>query len=403
MSLRLSKTFILFTLVIDAIGIGLIMPVMPDLIQEVQGTNLSNAAVWGGLLSFTYAIMQFLFGPILGAISDRYGRRIVLLVSLAAMALDYLLMAVAHTIFLLFIGRVIGGITAATQPTASAFMADISRPEEKARNFGLVSAAFGVGFVFGPILGGAVAEAFGVRGPFIAAAILAGLNFVFGCFVLPETVTDSNRRDFQWSRANPFGAFRSISALPGLGALLFVNLLYSIGFYVYPSVWPYFAQYRYDWSPLMVGNSLALFGISMAVTQGLIIGQVVKKVGEQNTVRLALFIAVIALLLIGTLNNGWVVLVLIPLSALGAMATPALQGIMSRIAADDQQGELQGVLTSITAISIIISPLLMTSMFYLGTREGIANPMPGAPFYLAALLMMAAFGVYLRSYRKVTL
>jgi len=219
---RLPITFILLTVVIDAMGIGLILPVMPDLIQEVKGEGLGSAARWGAVLATIFAAMQFIFGPIVGSLSDRFGRRPILLISLVVMALDYLLMAVAGTITLLIIGRIIGGITAATQSTAAAYMADISKPEDKAANFGLIGAAFGIGFVLGPLLGGVLAE-LGTRAPFYAAALLAAGNAVFGYFVLPETVTDAIRRPFSWLRANPLGAFKHIGALPGLKKLLTIS------------------------------------------------------------------------------------------------------------------------------------------------------------------------------------
>ncbi|MCL4165170.1 UNVERIFIED_CONTAM: hypothetical protein GTU68_044114, partial [Idotea baltica] len=244
---------------IDAMGIGLIIPVMPDLITELGGGTLAQAAIWGGILSTTFAVMQFLFGPVMGGLSDRYGRRPVLLLALIVMALDYVLMAVAGTIWLLLFGRIIGGITAATQSTASAYMADISAPHERAARFGLVGAAFGAGFVLGPLLGGLLAE-YGTRAPFWLAAILAASNAVFGWVVLKETVTDKNRRLFKLSRANPLGALRQLGRLPGATQLLLVYFIYHIGFAVYPAVWPYFGRERFEWTPATIGLSLALFG-----------------------------------------------------------------------------------------------------------------------------------------------
>ncbi len=260
MKTRLPILFILITLVIDAMGIGLIMPVMPDLIRDLQGVDLASAALWGGIMAASFAVMQFLFSPTIGSLSDRFGRRRVLLVSLFFMALDYLVMAVAGTIWLLLAGRIVGGITAATQSTATAYIADISTAKDKAKNFGLVSAAFGVGFILGPLIGGLLST-FGPRAPFYAAAALATANFTFGYFILPETVTDKIRRPFEWRRANPLGAFKHIARLPGLRALLLIHFLYSIAFFVYPSVWAYFTRERFGWDGLMVGYSLAAFGI----------------------------------------------------------------------------------------------------------------------------------------------
>ncbi|WP_166417511.1 TCR/Tet family MFS transporter [Cochlodiniinecator piscidefendens] len=399
--MKLPVLFILITLMLDAIGIGLIMPVMPDLIREVEGGDLAQAAVWGGILSTVFAVMQFTFGPIIGGLSDRFGRRPVLLISLLVMAVDYVIMAVAGTIWLLLVGRIVGGITAATHSTAAAFMADISEPEKKAQNFGLVSAAFGVGFVLGPMIGGLLST-FGPRAPFIAAAIIAGANFVLGYFVLTETVTDRIRRPFEWKRANPFGALVSVARLPGLRALLFVYFLYQLAFYVYPAVWAYFTQENFGWSPVMVGYSLAAFGISMAISQGFLIRWVIPKFGERKTVLIGFVIDIVAFGLTGILTNGWVVLCIAPLSAIGAMATPALQGILSRAASDDQQGELQGLLTSINALAMILSPIVMTQAFAYFSGASAPIYLPGAPFLLSMLLMIAAIGIYMSIYRKVT-
>jgi len=399
MSTRLPMLFILITLMIDSMGIGLIMPVMPDLIIDVQGGDLASAAIWGGVLATSFAVMQFLFSPVVGSLSDRFGRRPVLLISLAVMSLDYAVMAIAGTIWLLFVGRIIGGITAATQSTASAFVADISAPEKKAQNFGLMSAAFGVGFVIGPMFGGLLST-FGPRAPFVAAAALAGLNFAFGYFVLPETVTDRIRRPFMWRRANPFGAFKNIGNLPGLKGLLVVYLLYQIAFFVYPAIWSYFTQERFGWEPVMVGYSLAAFGISIAIVQGGLIRLIIPRLGESRTVIIGFLFNMIACLAIGTITNGWVVLALTPLTALGAIAGPAMQGIMSRIAGDDQQGELQGVLASVAAIGTILSPLIMTSTFSYFSNPAAPIYMPGAPFLLSMVLMGLCAFVFLATSRR---
>ena len=388
--------FILITVVIDAMGIGLILPVMPDLIRSVEGGSLANAALWGGLLATVFAVMQFLFGPLVGAISDSRGRRPVLLVALAVMALDYLLMAVAHTIWLLVIGRIIGGITAATQSTGAAYMADISKPEEKSANFGLIGAAFGVGFVVGPLIGGGLAI-WGERAPFYAAALLAALNFAFGWFILPETVTDRIRRPFAWSRANPLGALRHIAALPGLGRLLTVVFIYAVAFFVYPAIWAYYGQARFGWGPGMIGLSLGAFGIGIAIVQGLLMKPILSRLGERNTVIFGLSIEVATFVFLAFVTNGWIALILTPLTALGSVSGPALQGIMSRTAADDQQGELQGVLTGVNAIATIIAPLLMTQTFWLFTQADAPVYAPGAPFLLAGVLIVVCIAIFART------
>jgi len=356
-------TFILINLTIDAMGIGLIVPVMPDLINEVHGGTLGTAAVWGGLLATTYAVMQFLFGPILGSLSDRFGRRPVLLISLFIMSLDYVVMAVAGSIWLLFVARIVGGIMAATLATASAYVADISAPEEKSANFGLLAAAFGVGFILGPIVGGLLGE-FGTRAPFYVAAALGFLNLAFGYFVLPETVDDKIRRPFTFGRANPFGAFRSISQLDGLRRLILVVFLYECAFIVYPATWTYFTKEAYGWSPGMVGASLAMFGLGVAIVQGGIIRLALKRLGERGTI------------IYGFIFN------------FGA------QGLMSGRAGDDQQGELQGVIASAKSMAMIISPLVMTQVFWFFTTE--TGPyLPGAAFALSAGLVVLCLAVFL--------
>lgn len=394
--MRLPILFIVITVMLDAIGIGLIMPVMPALILEVQGGSLASAALWGGVLSTVFAVMQFLFSPLLGSLSDRFGRRPVLLLSLVVMVLDYILMAVASTMWLLVIGRVIGGITAATHGTASAYMADISKPGEKAANFGLIGAGFGVGFVLGPLAGGLLGE-YGTRAPFYAAAVLAALNAGFGWLILRETLTEANRRPFHWTRANPLGAFVSVARLPGIGRLLVVYFLYSVAFYVYPAVWSFFTQARFGWTPQTIGISLALFGITMAIVQGWLIRHILRWLGEWRTVVYGLVFDTFAFGLIAAVTHSTAALVLTPVAALGAVITPALQGIMSQAVPDDAQGELQGVLTSVAALSMIVSPLMMTSVFAAFTREEAPIHFAGAPFLVSLVLMLLALMIFLRS------
>jgi DHA1 family tetracycline resistance protein-like MFS transporter len=398
MNKRLAVTFILISVMLDSMGIGLIMPVMPDLIQEVEGQGLGAAAVWGGILATIFAAMQFVFGPTVGNLSDRYGRRPVLIISLVIMAFDYVLMALAHTIWLLIIGRIIGGITAATQSTSAAYMADISKPEDKAANFGLIGAAFGVGFVLGPLMGGVLAE-YGTRAPFWAAAILASANAVFGYYVLPETVTDRIRRPFEWRRANPFGAFKNIGQLPGLKRLMLITFVYTVAFFVYPGVWAYYGAEMFDWGPGMIGLSLGVFGVGIAVVQGFLIRPIINRIGERKAVIFGLSIDVLAFIALGFVTNGWVALALTPLTALGSIAGPALQGIMSRTASDDQQGELQGTVTSINAVATILAPLMVTQTFWYFTTDSAPFYLPGAPFLLSAVLTVGCIVVFVQTPR----
>ena len=318
-----------------------------------------------------------------------------MLLSLVVMAADYLVMAVAGSIWLLFATRIVGGITAATQSTANAFMADISKPSEKAANFGLIGAAFGMGFVFGPLIGGVLAE-YGTRAPFYAAAGLTAANAVFGYFVLKETVDDRIRRPFEWRRANPFGLFKYLARLPGLGPLLLVYFIYQVAFTVYPAIWSFYTLERFEWSPGVRGLSLALFGISMAVVQGGLIRPILRQLGERGAVIYGHVADIGVFLLIGFVSSGTLLLFLTPLAALPAVITPALQGIMSKAVDDNQQGELQGALTSVSALAMIISPMVMTYVFYSFTGPSAPFYMPGASFYLSALLMVVGLVVFLR-------
>ena len=395
MRMRPAVIFIVMTVMIDAMGIGLIIPVMPDLIEEVQAANLSRAAIWGGVLATAFAVMQFLFSPLIGGLSDRFGRRPVLLTSLVVMAADYVVMALAGSIWLLLLGRIVGGISAATGATASAYMADISAPENRSANFGLIGAGFGIGFVLGPVAGGFLAE-FGTRAPFWAAAALASANVIFGWYVLRETVSADRRRILSWKRANPLGALRHISHLPGIRRLLGVYFLYHLAFAVYPSVWSYFGKAQFNWTPAMIGGSLALFGLAMAVVQGGLIRPVLARLGERGTVLFGYAFSMTTFFLIATVPSGIAIMILTPLAALAGVIPPALQGIMSQAVANNAQGELQGVLTSASALAMVMAPLVMTWTFAAFTAPGGAVFFPGAPFLLSLVLTLVALAIFLR-------
>lgn len=385
--------FILLTVMIDAMGVGLILPVMPDLIREVQGGDLSDAALWGGVLATSFAAMQFLFGPVLGGLSDRYGRRPVLLLALVVMTVDYGVMALAGTVWLLLLGRLVGGITAATHATASAYMADISPAQDRAARFGLIGAAFGAGFVLGPLLGGIIGE-YSARAPFWAAAALAAGNAALGWAVLRETLPHAHRRAFDWRRANPLGALRALTRLPGLGRLLSVYFIYHVGFAAYPAVWAFFAKERFDWSPTMVGLSLGLFGVQMVLVQGTLIGPVIRRFGARHTVIAGHVFALAAFAALTLLTSGTWALIMTPLAALAGVIPPALQGIMSARVAPSAQGELHGALSSATALAMIVSPLTMTAVFAAFTAPEARLYLPGAPFLLALLLTLAGLAVF---------
>lgn len=394
MNRKYAITFIFITVVIDSMGIGLIMPVMPTLLIEVGGQDLAQAAVWGGTLAAVFAFMQFLAGPVMGNLSDRFGRKPVLIGSLAVLCVDYIVMGFANSLWLLFAARMIGGISSSAHSTATAFMADVSKPEEKAQNFGLIGAAFGIGFVLGPAFGGLLAE-FGSRAPFFAAGFLAFANMLFGVFVLPETVTDRTRRPFDIRRANPLGSFRHIGKLPELPRLLFVFFVYNLGFYVYPSVWSYYTQEAFEWTPQEIGVSLAAFGIGIAIAQGWVIRIMVPRLGEHACVILSFMVNMFSFVCFGFITESYLVFLLIPLTCIGALASPAMNGIMSRAVGDDEQGELQGIITSVVSVGTILSPLITTQIFGYFTSGSGPVYLPGAPFLLSAGLVLLALLVFM--------
>lgn len=384
---RLALVFILATVLIDAIGIGIIFPVMPDLIEDVTGGTLSDAALWGGVLATCFAVMQFLFGPVVGNLSDRFGRRPVMLTALAVMAVDYTIMAVAGTIWILLIGRLVAGITAATYTTASAYMADISAKKDRAKNFGLIGAAFGLGFIAGPFLG-SLLSTLGIRAPFWGAAALAAANLAFGFAILPESVTDKIRRPFSWARANPLNSFRAIGQLPGLGRLLTLYLVYHVALHVYEAVWAFYGKAQFGWTPYMIGISLATYGLFFTLVQAFAIGPLIRRFGEYRAALYGLFIEIIACVVFSVLTSGPFAIIFTAFAAFGSISGPAMQGLMSNGTPDDQQGELQGVIASMTAMGMILSPLLMNGTFAWFTRPDAVFHAPGAPFVLAAVLLV---------------
>ncbi|MEO9527657.1 TCR/Tet family MFS transporter [Roseibium sp.] len=391
--------FILVTLTLNSMGIGLMMPVMPSLLRELTDLPVSDAARWGGALSLVYALMQFAFGPTLGNIADRFGRRPVLLVSMFAMAVDYLIMALSWHIAVLFAGRLLSGIAGATFSAASAFIADVSSKEDRAKNFGLIGAGFGVGFVLGPMIGGYLGE-FGPRAPFYAAAILSFANFVFGFFVLPETLKDDNRRAFDWKRANPLGALKQLAAYPAVRTLLIAVFLFDIAHYVYPAIWSYYSEEVYGWSPGDIGLSLAFVGIGFAFVQGYLIRVLDPRLGPGRTLLAGLTANLIAFAGLAVADAGWMAYGLICFAALGALATPAFTGLMSNRMPDNAQGELQGLISSAAGLSMVVSPLVMTQVFATFSGPDAAISFPGAPFALAGALIVASLVISLPFIRR---
>ena len=396
---NLALSFILITVTLDAIGIGLIFPVMPALLEQVTGGGLAQAALWGGVLSTAFAVMQFLCGPLVGNLSDRFGRRPVLLVSLAVMAANYLVMARAGSVWWLLAGRIGAGIAAATQSTANAYAADITPADTRGRTFGLIGAGFGLGFIAGPLLGGLLAT-LGPRAPFYAAAAMALANLAFGFFALPESLAPGLRRRFTPARANPLAALRAVSRLPGLRRLLASYLIYSIAFYVWPAVWSFYGAAQFGWGAWMIGVSLAIFGACMVIVQALMVGPAIRRLGEHRAVLWGMLADLVTLVFYGFVTSPAWALAFTPVSALGGLVTPALQSLMSRNAPADAQGELQGVLSSLAALSMILSPPIMTATFSAFTVPGAPWHLPGAPFLLAALLMVVCVALHVAPLRE---
>jgi DHA1 family tetracycline resistance protein-like MFS transporter len=394
MKSRLPFVFIIFTVMLDAMGIGLLMPVLPDLISALDGGSLADAARWGGLLAFTYAGMQFLFGPLVGALSDRFGRRPILLISLVGMGFAYVITAFAPFLWLLFVARVVSGITGATYSTANAYVADISPRDKRAANFGLVGLGFGIGFILGPAMGGYLGQ-FGYQAPVIAAAALSFANAIFGFFVMPETL--KSPRAIIWREADPIRALMKLRSLPGLGPLLLILFLYTIAHNIYPAIWAFFTIERFDWDVNLVGISLAAFGICMAIVQGGLMRIILAKIGDYSTAVFGLSVDLFVFGLVMAITQTWQIFALMPIMALGVVVGPALNGIMANATPDDRQGALQGVLASLQGIAAILSPLLMTNLFSTFSGEGAPVYFPAAPFLAAAVLTAICLGLLLRA------
>jgi DHA1 family tetracycline resistance protein-like MFS transporter len=392
MQSRLALVFILVTVAIDSIGIGIIFPVMPQLLTEVTISDLSHSALWGGVLATAFAAMQFLFGPVVGNLSDRFGRRPVMLAALAVMAVDYVVMAVAGSVWLLLAGRIVAGIAASTYATAGAYIADVSAPEDRARNFGLMGAAFGIGFVLGPLIGGA-ASLIDTRAPFWAAGAIAAMNLCLGWFVLPESLAEANRRAFSWTRANPLAAFRAIGHLPGLRRFLLLMFVFTVAMTTYPAIWSFYGAERFGWDGWWIGISLAIYGVSMAASQALLVQPAIRRWGETRTAAYGMALDAVAFLFYGFVTSGFWALVFTPVTALSGVAGPAMQALMANATPDDQQGELQGVLAAVAAVATSLAPLVLTAVFFQFTRDGAAIYSPGAPFLLSAVLMVACVAI----------
>lgn len=392
--------FILVTILFDCIGFGIIIPIMPALIKELTGATLSEASEYGGFLLTAYSLMMFVCSPILGALSDKMGRRPVLLISLFGMAVDYFFLSFAHTITLLFVGRIVAGLCGASITTASAYIADVSTPDKRAQNFGLIGAAFGLGFIIGPVIGGIFSQ-FGTRVPFMIAGGLSLINWLYGYFILPESLKKENRREFDWKRANPIGALMQIKRYPSLLGLLASLLILYIAAQSTQTVWSFYTQEKFSWDETWIGYSLGFVGVTVAIVQGGLIRIIIPKLGQKKSIMLGLSLYVLGFTLFAFASKGWMMFAFMVPYALAGITGPAIQGIISTQVKPDEQGELQGIMTSFMSLASIIGPLLMSSLFaHFTSHKNDSIYFPGAPFMMGAILTCVSILICYQTLKK---
>ena len=391
--------FVLITVLLDMIGFGLIIPVLPILIETVGHMTLAEASLVGGWMFFAYSAAQFVFGPLMGNLSDRFGRRPLLLLAILGLLLDYILQAWAPTLTWLYVGRAISGVCGASWIIANAYIADITTPEDRAKYYGMMGAAFGLGFVLGPALGGLLGE-YGPRVPFIAAAVIAGVNLVYGYFVLPETLAPEHRRKFEWRRANPFGAFKVFQSYHGVVPMCIV--LFSFFFFssVYPAIWPFWGMAKFGWSPSMVGLTLAIFGLCMAAAQGGLTGPLVKRFGEWNVALFGLVAAMIAALGYGLAGGLTMVVVMMLVHTPEGFIYPMLSALMSKAVPENAQGELQGGMSAVLNVAQLAGTVFFAQMFGFFMSPGAPFQSPAMGFFIASVGLTVTFGLYLWLVRK---
>ena len=387
-SSRAALVFVLLTVFIDSLGFGIIIPSMPTVIMELTGEPVTTAADWGGYLLAIYALLQFFMAPIFGNLSDRFGRRPVLLLSLAAFGIDFLLTGLATSMTWLFIGRAIAGVFGASFATAGAYIGDISTDANRAKQFGFIGAAWGSGFTLGPVIGGFVAEHMDPRAPFLVAAGLALANVAFGYFVLPESLPRELRRKFEWSRANPFGAFKSLSHLPMVAGLLAVVFLYQMAHDSLPAVWMYYTREKFGWSEAEMGLSLTFVGIMTLIVMGGLTGWLVPRLGERRAIAFGFLLMTVGFIGYAFAPNGAVIYVAIAIGSLGGIANPAVQSVMSRQAGPSAQGELQGAVASLSSVAAVLSPLIMTRLFSYYSSPEAPLQFPGMPYFVSGVLVL---------------
>ncbi len=386
--------FILATLMIDAIGVGIVFPIMPDLMARVGAGSTAEGALWGGIMMSGYAAAMFLFGPVVGSLSDAYGRRPVLITALVTLTIDYVIMALAETYWMLLAGRVLAGMAGATYITATAYIADISRPEQRAARFGMIGAAFGIGFVLGPALGG-LAAGWHLTAPFWIAAALAAANVAFGFFILPESLKPENRRPFGRRDLNPFASILRAFAVPGLAIPLVCLFVFEFANMVYPTLWAFWGRESFGWDAFTIGLTLSAYGVLIAGVQAGILPRLTRVLGDFRTLLVAVAAGVVGLVGFGFAGTVWAVAILLPIAALSDMAPPVMTAFAANRAAENQQGLVQGVIASLSSVAAVLAPLVMTGVFErFVSGEGLY--LPGAPFLLSAVLIVAILPLVLR-------
>ena len=389
---RAAMTFIIVTVLLDFLAFGIIAPVLPDLIKQFEGGNIARASDMVGYFGLIWNLMQFMFLPVLGAWSDRFGRRPVILISCLGLGLDYIFMAMAPSLKWLFVGRMISGITASNVSTAFAYITDISAPEQRAKRFGMLGASFGVGFVVGPAVGGLLGQ-YNLRAPFWAAAALSIANFLYGLFVLPESLPKEKRAKAAWRMANPAGSLTLLRSHPELAGMSIVVILYYLAHQALQSVWVLYTEYRYGWNQRDIGLSLGLVGVCAVIVSGGLVGPYVKKFGERLSLTTGLFYGVLGFLGFGLAWRGWGALAAIPFIALWGVAGPAMQSLMSQRVDPSSQGKLQGAINSLRALTGMAGPVLFTQVFSASIEKNARVHLPGAAYLLAAALLAGAMGV----------
>ncbi len=391
--------FIFITLLIDVMGFGIIIPVLPDLIVQLKHITVAEASKYGGYLLTAYALTQFFFSPVVGNLSDRFGRRPVILCSLAGFTVDYLFQAIVNSYGLLFIGRVVAGLTGASFTTASAYIADVSTPETRAKNFGMIGAAFGLGFVIGPALGGLI-SGWGIRAPFYAAAVLCFLNLLYGFFVLPESLAPENRRPFHWKKANPFGTFQFLATKKGIASMALCFFLIYLAAQAVQSNWSFFTEHVFSWTKKQIGFSLAIVGLLVGGVQAGLTPVIGPKLGNEKSIYLGLVLYSIGLLLFAFANQSWMMYAFLVPYCLGGIANPALQATISAHVSPKEQGQLQGVLTSLMSLTTVLGPLIITNLFSYFTSSKAPFYFPGIPFVAGAIFMIASLFVITRIFSR---